>query len=137
VQVNCANFSQFRCCKSLGHEELARPSFEFVRAEFFRPFASHLNGEHRPLPHRVRAFAGLVQNSLDGWHDNCLEFNCRANTAKTAGSEIITAGCLLPVLVLLFDFISLLSSHLDALNDIIEALKPFEGLVEQVLKQGS
>jgi hypothetical protein len=32
VQENCANFS--RCCKSLGHEELARPTFEFVRAEF-------------------------------------------------------------------------------------------------------
>ena len=62
VQENCANFSQFRCYKSLGHEELARPSFEFVRAEFFRPFAGHLNGEHRLLPHRVRAFAGFVQN---------------------------------------------------------------------------
>jgi len=37
VQANCTNFSQFRCCKSLGHEEVARPSFEFVRAEFFRP----------------------------------------------------------------------------------------------------
>jgi hypothetical protein len=35
VQANCANFSQFCCCKSLGHEELARPSTEFVRAESF------------------------------------------------------------------------------------------------------
>jgi hypothetical protein len=51
VQPNCANFSQFDCYNSLGHEELARPSFEFVRTEFFRPFAGHLNGEHRdPKP---------------------------------------------------------------------------------------
>jgi hypothetical protein len=62
VQANCANFSQFCCCNPFGHEELARPSFEFVRAEVFRPFAGHLNGEHRLLPHRIRAFAGLVQN---------------------------------------------------------------------------
>ena len=56
VQANCANFRQFRCYKSLGHDGLARPSFEFVCAEFFRPFAGHLNGE-RGGPHRLRRLA--------------------------------------------------------------------------------
>ena len=57
--------ANFRCYKSLGHEELARPSSEFVRAEFFSTFCQPSEWRTPTAPTSRTRVRGFVQNERE------------------------------------------------------------------------